>query len=234
MESMDESQACCYALLTLPDCFTWQLLDTLPLCRDFRAGLCDRPTCKFVHVSEGEYVKSAVPTPTPPCTVSPGGLRGGRRGIHPTQGSTGKPVRCLRNMFDSRSPQQHVRGSLCALLGNSELWLAFIFKQILITLWSLNTSVLLSEFVITDNIVHNYTIVYLSTIVSLHRTASMKWSSMCFSWTDWLSQSCLATPPDNTCSRFNYSFQISLWLLDCSIGTDRIGAYCRRYVVWPL
>ncbi|PVD18642.1 hypothetical protein C0Q70_21192 [Pomacea canaliculata] len=52
MESMDESQACCYALLTLPDCFTWQLLDTLPLCRDFRAGLCDRPTCKFVHVSE--------------------------------------------------------------------------------------------------------------------------------------------------------------------------------------
>ncbi|XP_025080212.1 muscleblind-like protein 2a isoform X8 [Pomacea canaliculata] len=29
-----------------------QLLDTLPLCRDFRAGLCDRPTCKFVHVSE--------------------------------------------------------------------------------------------------------------------------------------------------------------------------------------
>lgn len=118
--------------------------------------------------------------------------------------------------------------------GNSELWLAFIFKQILITLWSLNTSVLLSEFVITDKIVHNYTIVYLSTIVSLHRTASMKWSSMCFSWTDWLSQSCLATPPDNTCSRFNYSFQISLWLLDCSIGTDRIGAYCRRYVVWPL
>ncbi|XP_070213233.1 LOW QUALITY PROTEIN: muscleblind-like protein 1 [Littorina saxatilis] len=29
-----------------------KLLDTLPLCRDFRAGLCDRPTCRMVHVLE--------------------------------------------------------------------------------------------------------------------------------------------------------------------------------------
>ncbi|ESP00251.1 hypothetical protein LOTGIDRAFT_141088 [Lottia gigantea] len=33
-----------------------QLLDTLPVCRDFKAGQCDRPQCKYVHVQE-EHVE---------------------------------------------------------------------------------------------------------------------------------------------------------------------------------
>ncbi|XP_060589009.1 muscleblind-like protein 1 isoform X18 [Ruditapes philippinarum] len=33
-----------------------QLLDTLPVCKDFKLGLCQRPTCKFVHVIE-DYVE---------------------------------------------------------------------------------------------------------------------------------------------------------------------------------
>ncbi|XP_071165290.1 muscleblind-like protein 1 isoform X4 [Mytilus edulis] len=33
-----------------------QLLDSLPACRDFRLGQCQRPTCKYVHVLE-EYVE---------------------------------------------------------------------------------------------------------------------------------------------------------------------------------
>ncbi|ELT96336.1 hypothetical protein CAPTEDRAFT_95909, partial [Capitella teleta] len=32
-----------------------QLLDTLPVCRDFKAGQCTRPQCKYVHLVE-EYV----------------------------------------------------------------------------------------------------------------------------------------------------------------------------------
>lgn len=31
-----------------------QLLDTLPVCKDFKLGLCQRPTCKYVHVIEGK------------------------------------------------------------------------------------------------------------------------------------------------------------------------------------
>lgn len=31
-----------------------QLLDTLQVCQDFNRGLCTRPTCKFVHLQEGE------------------------------------------------------------------------------------------------------------------------------------------------------------------------------------
>ncbi|XP_066258540.1 muscleblind-like protein 1 isoform X8 [Euwallacea similis] len=34
-----------------------QLLDTLPVCQDFNRGLCTRPTCKFVHLQEGEGVE---------------------------------------------------------------------------------------------------------------------------------------------------------------------------------
>ncbi|XP_053403737.1 muscleblind-like protein 3 isoform X15 [Mercenaria mercenaria] len=33
-----------------------QLLDTLPVCKDFKLGLCQRPTCKYVHVIE-DYVE---------------------------------------------------------------------------------------------------------------------------------------------------------------------------------
>ncbi|KAJ8310656.1 hypothetical protein KUTeg_012521 [Tegillarca granosa] len=33
-----------------------QLLDTLPACRDFKLGLCNRPNCKYVHVLE-DYVE---------------------------------------------------------------------------------------------------------------------------------------------------------------------------------
>ncbi|KAL1513462.1 hypothetical protein ABEB36_002870 [Hypothenemus hampei] len=33
------------------------LLDTLPVCQDFNRGLCSRPTCKFVHLQEGEGVE---------------------------------------------------------------------------------------------------------------------------------------------------------------------------------
>ncbi|KAH0998855.1 hypothetical protein HUJ05_005608 [Dendroctonus ponderosae] len=34
-----------------------QLLDTLPVCQDFNRGLCTRPTCKFVHLQEGDGVE---------------------------------------------------------------------------------------------------------------------------------------------------------------------------------
>ncbi|VEN39404.1 unnamed protein product [Callosobruchus maculatus] len=34
-----------------------QLLDTLPVCQDFNRGLCNRPACKFVHLSEAEGVE---------------------------------------------------------------------------------------------------------------------------------------------------------------------------------
>ncbi|GFT81996.1 muscleblind-like protein 1 [Nephila pilipes] len=33
-----------------------QLLDTLPLCRDFKSGLCKRPQCRYVHLLE-DYVE---------------------------------------------------------------------------------------------------------------------------------------------------------------------------------
>ncbi|XP_052217371.1 muscleblind-like protein 2a isoform X32 [Dreissena polymorpha] len=33
-----------------------QLLDNLPVCKDFKLGLCQRPTCKYVHIIE-EYVE---------------------------------------------------------------------------------------------------------------------------------------------------------------------------------
>uniref|UniRef100_A0A0L8GUY8 C3H1-type domain-containing protein n=1 Tax=Octopus bimaculoides TaxID=37653 RepID=A0A0L8GUY8_OCTBM len=32
------------------------LLDTLPLCRDFKSSQCNRPQCKFVHLME-DYVE---------------------------------------------------------------------------------------------------------------------------------------------------------------------------------
>uniref|UniRef100_A0A915JLY3 C3H1-type domain-containing protein n=1 Tax=Romanomermis culicivorax TaxID=13658 RepID=A0A915JLY3_ROMCU len=35
---------------------TGQLLDTLPVCRDFKQGHCDRPSCRYVHLYE-EYVE---------------------------------------------------------------------------------------------------------------------------------------------------------------------------------
>lgn len=35
-----------------------QLLDTLPVCKDFKLGLCQRPTCKYVHVIEGKQNSS--------------------------------------------------------------------------------------------------------------------------------------------------------------------------------
>ncbi|GFS45674.1 uncharacterized protein TNIN_307331 [Trichonephila inaurata madagascariensis] len=34
----------------------FQLLDTLPLCRDFKSGLCKRPQCRYVHLLE-DYVE---------------------------------------------------------------------------------------------------------------------------------------------------------------------------------
>jgi hypothetical protein len=34
--------------------FFHQLLDTLPLCQGFRAGLCHSPACRMVHVAEGK------------------------------------------------------------------------------------------------------------------------------------------------------------------------------------
>lgn len=37
---------------------TWhiffQLLDTLPVCQDFNRQVCNRPACKFIHLSDGE------------------------------------------------------------------------------------------------------------------------------------------------------------------------------------
>jgi len=52
---------CCYELycchgnsdLTLT-LYLLQLLDTLPVCKDFKLGLCQRPTCKYVHLIEGK------------------------------------------------------------------------------------------------------------------------------------------------------------------------------------
>lgn len=32
-----------------------QLLDTLPVCQDFNRQGCTRPTCRFVHIREGEH-----------------------------------------------------------------------------------------------------------------------------------------------------------------------------------
>lgn len=39
---------------------TWhiffQLLDTLPVCQDFNRQVCNRPACKFIHLSDGELL----------------------------------------------------------------------------------------------------------------------------------------------------------------------------------
>lgn len=32
----------------------FQLLDTLPVCQDFNRQVCNRPACKFIHLSDGE------------------------------------------------------------------------------------------------------------------------------------------------------------------------------------
>lgn len=32
----------------------FQLLDTLPVCQDFNRQVCNRPACKFIHLSNGE------------------------------------------------------------------------------------------------------------------------------------------------------------------------------------
>lgn len=34
----------------------FQLLDTLPVCRDFKQGHCERQNCRYVHLLEGESV----------------------------------------------------------------------------------------------------------------------------------------------------------------------------------
>lgn len=38
---------------------TWhiffQLLDTLPVCQDFNRQVCNRPACKFIHLSDGKF-----------------------------------------------------------------------------------------------------------------------------------------------------------------------------------
>lgn len=34
----------------------FQLLDTLPVCQDFNRQVCNRPACKFIHLSDGEFV----------------------------------------------------------------------------------------------------------------------------------------------------------------------------------
>lgn len=51
---------------------TWhiffQLLDTLPVCQDFNRQVCNRPACKFIHLSDGEF-------PTPFAAVPLGNLR---------------------------------------------------------------------------------------------------------------------------------------------------------------
>lgn len=39
---------------TWSQCITFQLLDTLQVCQDFNGHGCARPTCKFLHVREGE------------------------------------------------------------------------------------------------------------------------------------------------------------------------------------
>ncbi|KZC11044.1 Muscleblind-like protein 2 [Dufourea novaeangliae] len=31
----------------------FQLLDTLPVCQDFNRQVCNRPACKFIHLSDG-------------------------------------------------------------------------------------------------------------------------------------------------------------------------------------
>lgn len=33
----------------------FQLLDTLPVCQDFNRQVCNRPACKFIHLSDGEF-----------------------------------------------------------------------------------------------------------------------------------------------------------------------------------
>lgn len=35
-----------------------QLLDTLPVCQDFNRSMCNRPTCRFVHLTDGKYTLS--------------------------------------------------------------------------------------------------------------------------------------------------------------------------------
>lgn len=51
---------------------TWhiffQLLDTLPVCQDFNRQVCNRPACKFIHLSDGEF-------PAPFAAVPLGNLR---------------------------------------------------------------------------------------------------------------------------------------------------------------
>lgn len=37
----------------------FQLLDTLPVCQDFNRQVCNRPACKFIHLSDGEFSWSA-------------------------------------------------------------------------------------------------------------------------------------------------------------------------------
>lgn len=37
----------------------FQLLDTLPVCQDFNRQVCNRPACKFIHLSDGEFSRSA-------------------------------------------------------------------------------------------------------------------------------------------------------------------------------
>lgn len=32
-----------------------QLLDTLPVCQDFNRSMCNRPTCRFVHLTDGKH-----------------------------------------------------------------------------------------------------------------------------------------------------------------------------------
>jgi len=35
----------------------FQLLDTLPVCQDFNRQVCNRPACKFIHLSDGELFR---------------------------------------------------------------------------------------------------------------------------------------------------------------------------------
>lgn len=36
--------------------YVLQLLDTLPVCQDFNRQGCTRPTCRFVHIREGNIL----------------------------------------------------------------------------------------------------------------------------------------------------------------------------------
>ncbi len=45
----------------------FQLLDILPVCRDFKSGQCKRPQCKYVHLVEGKLIiHRSVWFPPPP------------------------------------------------------------------------------------------------------------------------------------------------------------------------